>query len=556
VHKQISRYRLLHFFRLKLVDCSVGTAVASPWTLKEKPTISGDTGSDSATAQICRWLQTCSDSHGNFCSASEPQGLPTRVVEILGPTEVRLKVTNDAEIARYTTLSHAWGNGNTARTTTSTLISFQDNIPWSLLPKTFQEAIHVTRRLGLKYIWIDSLCIVQDNDEDWRQEGSQMVSTYSRSYLTIAATKSSSSAGGCFAVSDPRYVGRAYELKDAHGVEYTVHVREQLFYDGKEKTNFPLLFRAWVFQERLLSTRILHFGPEEMLWECMSCETCECGASHDLHGKHLVSPWESPTFSHTLTDGWHTAVSVYSKLTLTFETDIFPALQGIAKRVQEEEKKCAYYAGLWKVSLLRDLLWFYGHPGIRVQSWRAPSWSWATAKGIPQWAYWTTKTKFEPYFSVLEVSTEPIGSDPLGQLKAGILKLEGLCFTTISLAYDESDQRYVFRQTCPGNGQLWGPTLKIFFDVRYTRVELQNASLLLMKAARRKDPEDKHWSYDFLIFGRVENEESVYKRLGLAELNCCVSGFADYIRCSGWREKRKALYHFDRAAKLRTFTVI
>jgi len=78
--------------------------------------------------------------------------LPTRVLEILSQRMVRLKVTNKAEAARYTTLSHAWGNGNTAQTTSSTLPSFQNNIPWELLPKTFQEAIQVTLRLGLKYI--------------------------------------------------------------------------------------------------------------------------------------------------------------------------------------------------------------------------------------------------------------------------------------------------------------------------------------------------------------------------------------------------------------------
>lgn len=83
-------------------------------------------------------------------------------------------------------------------TTKSTLSGHIDKIPWVTLPKTFRDAIEVTRNIGIKYIWIDSLCIVQDDEEDWERESSTMASVYERCYLNISATDSNDSHGGCF----------------------------------------------------------------------------------------------------------------------------------------------------------------------------------------------------------------------------------------------------------------------------------------------------------------------------------------------------------------------
>jgi len=548
-----------------LAKCGAGSKPACPWPLGERPTISGDTGSDRATAQISRWLQTCSYSHKSCNGVSEPQMLPTRVLEILSQRMVRLKVTNKAEAARYTTLSHAWGNGNTAQTTSSTLPSFQNNIPWELLPKTFQEAIQVTLRLGLKYIWIDSLCIVQDNVEDWRQEGSQMSSIYSRSYLTIAATKSSSSDGGCFTVSDPRYVSRTYKLKDAYCEEYTIHVRDELDYTTVKSGSpsrlpvplyLPLLSRAWVFQERLLSTRILHFGPQKLMWECFSCSTCECGSPWDgytISTKYKSLPWKPDLDTLSNIRRWHATVVEYSTKMLTVDTDIFPALQGISKRVKEEQRKCAYYAGLWEDSLPQDLLWYTMVSGTRTQQWRAPSWSWASVKGHVKWR--SATSDFEALFSVLEISTEPIGSNLLGGLRSGSLNLKGPCVTTsIQLEANHSDPCYTLLLRTPGYLRSDGPLFQFYPDFADTCAILGDAPLMLMKAARTQSYMNKdgdytsrgQCDYDFLVFEYVDTAKSVCKRVGLADLCAQLS----------WRKNRSFLDHFDQAAKEITFTVI
>jgi hypothetical protein len=487
-----------------------------------------------------QWIQTCSSSHKECQGVSKPQNLPTRVVEIQDAERVRLKITTEDEVAMYTTLSHAWGNGNTVQTTKLTLPCYQDQIPWDHMPKTFQEAIQITFSLGLKYIWIDSLCIIQDDDADWRKEGSRMAFIYSQSYLTIAATKSSSSAGGCFSVSSPRYLGSRYDVKDSYGDGYTIHAHPQLKHD--QDTEFPLLRRGWVFQERLLSPRILHFGPEEMLWECMSYWTCECNFWVDYSIVRKSKEWwrkkgDSPAVR------WQKIVEEYSSKLLTFEADIFPALQGVSKHLQGQ-RNCAYYAGLWEDTILKDLLWFRWFPAIRTQAWRAPSWSWAAGKGGAVWT--DMKGKFTPYFSVLEISTESIGTDPLGGLKSGSLRLRGNCTTTIiQTGEDGYGLSFIPPPEKSRKGERESPRLHLYMDYRASWILLAGVSLLLMKAARSQPSFSKHGQYDFMIFRHLVSTDT-YERVGLATLD----------RRTSWKKKRQFMYEFDRAAEETTFTVI
>jgi hypothetical protein len=504
--------------------------------------ISGNTGSDLAAAQISQWIQTCSDSHERCQGASEPQILPSRVLEILAPRTVRLKITSENEAAQYTTLSYAWGKTTFIQTTSSTLLDHQNSIPWDALPKTFQDAVQVTLRLGLRYIWIDSLCIVQNDDGDWRKEGSRMASIYSRSFLTIAATKSSNPKGGCFVVSSPGCVGRTYELRDSDNVIYNIGSRDALDHTGNTG-RFPLLQRAWVFQERLLSARMLHFGPEEMLWECMSCTACECSSwIMSRHEDKTLPPWEpldSPR-TNPFTQGWHYTIAEYSHKNLTFDTDIFPALQGVAKRVQEQ-RKCSYYAGLWEDSLLEDLLWNRSFPGITTQ-WRAPSWSWASGDGIVRWEHVEAEYRF--YYSVLEISTKPVGIDRLSALKGGELKLTGPCvITTIRPSEEKPDSSYALRPISHLMLRWDGPMWQFYPDLKDTCSLSADVPVVLMKAARRRK---QYVNYDFLVFKEVDGTPDVYERVGLATL------YGTY----SWEKRHMFLCKFDWAAKDMTITVI
>jgi hypothetical protein len=188
------------------------------------------------------------------------------------------------KVAKYVCLSHCWGRAYHITTTSSTIRDRKAGIGWNELAKTFQDAITFTRRLGIRYLWIDSLCIVQDNSNDWSVQASKMPSICENAYVTLAATFSSSSAGGCFSQADSEFIARDFTVEDRSGKSHQIFVRRHLPHwlmadprrPNELDQDFPLLQRAWVIQERLQSPRILHFGRHELMWECMEATACEC----------------------------------------------------------------------------------------------------------------------------------------------------------------------------------------------------------------------------------------------------------------------------------------
>jgi hypothetical protein len=150
----------------------------------------------------------------------------------------------------------------------------QTSIAISTLPKTFQDAIELSRQLGVRYLWIDSLCIIQEGDkhEDWTRESSMMGSVYQNGYCNIAATAASDGTAGCFRPRDPLLaqpciVEFEKGLKK-FGLKKGVYdlIPQRLWEEGLSEA--PLLKRAWVVQERVLARRVLHFARNQLFWEC------------------------------------------------------------------------------------------------------------------------------------------------------------------------------------------------------------------------------------------------------------------------------------------------
>ena len=276
-----------------------------------------------------------------------------------------------------------------------------NEIPWDVLPKTFQDAINFVRLLGHRYIWIDSLCIVQDDRDDWEREVAHMASIYQNSYLTLAATASRDGRGGLFFTQDERH--HAQELKVRVGsVSYTVYCRDTLpHFIGPDlaltrkplcpiEEQFPLLTRGWVYQERLLSPRVLHFGRQELVWECMEEHCCQCQSFPNSDGDlpkinyGLILKGSSP---RGLIRIWKAMVSEYTRLNLSRSSDRLPAMAGIANHLGSFIGT-SYLAGLWRESLVESLLWLSpleGRAGRRtipsVSNQRTPTWSWASIEG-------------------------------------------------------------------------------------------------------------------------------------------------------------------------------
>lgn len=351
-------------------------------------------------------------------------------------TSIRLLQTQNEE-AEYICLSHCWGRSELFQTRRETLHQRNHGIEWTDLPKTFQDAVKVTRSLGIQYLWIDSLCIIQNDDNDWRQESAQMHIIYRDSYLTIAASKSNGPNGGLFAVSSPNYMLREWRVDSQ-----TVCIRTRRKIHHFESSNqFPLLDRGWVFQERVLSRRILHFGPQELIWECMEEQACECSliasASSDEIGlgkKRLYRPVKVLGSDVWLMLVWWKTVQDYSALDLTYEKDIFPALSGVTQQ-HMAVRKSKYLAGLWENTFVHDLLWYvpnrtnlpgipesrYNH-GLRPLKWRAPTWSWASIRSAVKYDHYTA---FNEAIKIEKVNVEAVDGNTAGELVAASLVVSG-----------------------------------------------------------------------------------------------------------------------------------
>ncbi|KAF2138415.1 uncharacterized protein K452DRAFT_216366, partial [Aplosporella prunicola CBS 121167] len=327
--------------------------------------------SDECIDLIKNWVQTCcNDTAGHAgCTLPSTVDLPTRVVDIGtfdGMQDPLLKQTR-GEKGTYIALSHCWGRKQIIRTTKSTLETHKSRIKWSALSKTFQDAITTTRKLGIRYIWIDSLCIIQDDPQDWEIESTKMADIYEGAYLTIAATAAASGEDGLYKIPD---------TADA-----------------------PLLSRAWVFQERILSSRVIHFGAEEMLFECKSKFLCECGGVSTYIGPHSRQVNFKQSFARNLrtssVPNWQELVREYTARALTFEQDRLPALSAVARRLQPLMGR--YLAGMWYNQLPGSLLWsaypeMFENPTTSIElPWRParqsnasvapPTWSWASIDG-------------------------------------------------------------------------------------------------------------------------------------------------------------------------------
>jgi hypothetical protein len=186
-------------------------------------------------------------------------------VGLSGDPTVKLLLKEDSVFhGPYLTLSHRWGDSPMFKLAGASLENVQSGILLSDLPKTFREAIQITRRFGTSYLWIDSICIVQDSPEDWKIESLQMEKVYSHSQLNIAATSSGSSNGGLFRQRQPDrewpwFTEACFGDNDR---------RRCLMYDQslglRELDKTPLDRRAWVLQGRLLAPRVFYFGEFQL----------------------------------------------------------------------------------------------------------------------------------------------------------------------------------------------------------------------------------------------------------------------------------------------------
>ncbi|KAI0452121.1 HET-domain-containing protein [Xylaria acuta] len=417
--------------------------------------LSSSTGSEETFVRIKGWIDDCTTTHESCLKAECSQiYMPKRILCLVND---RVMLVEGARPHTYACLSHCWGPSQSPIKTLSTTIEdFKRDIPWRSLSKTFQDAVDICRRLDIDYIWIDSLCIVQDSDEDWADQSARMAEIYANAFLTIAATKSRDGTGGCYSDRD------AYYVDCGTVVEGSVFIRGHMPRFGgptgsKTSEGWPLLLRGWVYQEMSLSTRVLHFGSQEVVWQCHTHRRSESGSNDSDHAKIAFSDGHAPPetkHKDAWDDGspndcpWYDVVNDYSGLALSFDKDKLPALaaisQGYAKEMGVDNR---FLAGLWKNSLGHDMLWetypqsSANGPTQKPVDGNAPSWSWASVQSRVKWFMF--KNYMSPHYPLdcikLEaIHVEPTGSQYLGQYGRCELIFQGPLIATTSEALEVS----------------------------------------------------------------------------------------------------------------------
>jgi hypothetical protein len=367
-----------------------------------------------------KWLDVCEREHKD-CNRIDENVLPTRLISIAGDTP-RLVLTAGWEASprhRYSTLSHRWGDDEFLKLTEDNQDSLLTSIPLSELPKTFKDAIDISQRIGLEYLWIDSLCIVQGNAADWRREAGSMNSVYGNSYLNIAASSAESVHEGCFLKPSSMVDGLRIPIT-INGVPLVREFRSSSVYD-LSTTKSHLSTRAWALQERVLPSRTIHFGRRGAFWECRTTTANEFlpGGFPKQLGIGLLN--ERIRKGH-FASWWSDVVRLYSKANLTFPSDRLPALCGIARRAHEEGSG-RYLAGLWQgQDIEAQLCWHVRTPRVRP-AWRAPSWSWASVDGGV--SYFTRQEGIldTVYAHVLEGEVKLACENPFGEVSSGSLRI-------------------------------------------------------------------------------------------------------------------------------------
>ena len=363
--------------------------------------LSDDSSSDGCFTIASKWLKKCLDTHNECPKQLSP--LPTRVVDVGDESQDPFLHISRGKSGTWLSLSHCWGKEQTFTTTLDTLDQRCKSLPMNDLPGTYRDAISITRRLGYQYLWIDSLCIIQDSKEDWEVEAQKMAMIYQNALVTISADASENDHQGIFrGAKSLRNKSDSFALSchsSKRGVAGNIYVDRR---NAKPKHYnleiMPLQTRAWVLQEKALSIRKLHYNGSGLTWECQMMTSKEITPwiqQRNLSAKELhnipITPIPScldfgnpdPRYGDTGSLAWwYLQVNDYMKRRLTFKKDRFPAISGLAK---EFSRRTGYHysAGIWLEDFQRGLLW-KGAKSIEYLDF-SPSWSWASAD-FNEWA--------------------------------------------------------------------------------------------------------------------------------------------------------------------------
>ncbi|KAJ2897757.1 hypothetical protein MKZ38_004380 [Zalerion maritima] len=342
-----------------------------------------------------RWSEACQKNHP-LCKPPNPAFRPTRLVQIIDSKLVKLAFPANTPKGDYAALSHCWGQAQTIKLESKNLDEFSKGIQVRDLPESYQEAISMCLKLNLHFIWIDSLCIIQDSKTDWEREAITMKLVYGNAKLNLCAAAAVDSSERSLVSRDASLIGplEVSAYWNGQGRQSYRLIYSQMFSDNI--SNCPLGGRAWVIQEWYLSKRSLILARDQLWWHCreeLACESFPNGAHAwpFINWKNEAEQMKDDTGQMDAEDprskaslsSWFDRVQSYSSTRLTKESDRLMAFSGIAQAFGESHGITDdYLAGLWRCQLPTALCWYAkGSPTSRSLKYKAPSWTWASIDG-------------------------------------------------------------------------------------------------------------------------------------------------------------------------------
>lgn len=513
---------------------------------------------------VASWLARCA-SHEN-CPSQAEAPLPTRLIEISPDgQECRLHTSALGEKGHYITLSHCWGpQGIDFLLKKANIEKLQDTIRTESLPRSFQDAIIITRRLKFQFLWIDAICIIQDSDDDWAHESACMAEIYRNGILMISAVAAPDSQHG---ILRPRNNMRSgyFGINKEFVFQTRDHVYTPTDPDG------PLHSRGWCFQERMLSPRILHFGKQKLVWECVSRNWGEhkgfSGRPSDgfdaIRTRAYAMPFIWPSKldlekdSHQVKrpDAFYQCIVDFTKRKLTKRCDKLPAFSGLASAFQDPELG-AYLAGLWEKDLVNGLRWRTLAPELDEQppdsgEYIAPSWSWASTHGsckfmdtqAPVSAGVVWKMQYRFFHSqlspqLLSYHVELATSDTYGRIRSASITLRG--YTRSVLVWLDRRVTHWPNAAFLDRARAWGPDTvdngcAWMFGHPHERVPMTYFGKQNMPSASDKEMARRFVAlpinvvslgenspspvYSMLLLDPIEGLKDTYRRVGMVNMD-------------------------------------
>jgi hypothetical protein len=377
--------------------------------------------------------------------------VPTRLLEIHGHPASFSFFTKLIQLKRpvsYAALSYCWGGEQPHKTTGARFEAYRTGIPWHALPQSIQDAVKVTYELGLRYLWVDAFCIIQDDAVDTAQEIAQMPHIYAESTVTIMASRASKSSAGFLHDIQLRTLARStfkLSLKCSDGSLGSIYVMDAE--DNAFET--ALETRGWALQEWCLSPRILDYDVTQVTWHCAASvrETDFSngwrqypkfkGSTIYEEFRQRIEESSRNTESNDSRNSsgpfalrvWNSLVKTYTQRNLTVRTDRILAISGLAQRCAVIHSD-RYLAGLWLRSIEGSLLWTRGDSifdkklvdRARPAIFQGPSWSWTGINGPVQLRDWAGSSQL----SFLDADIGLVNSQAVyGAVEYGVLGLRG-----------------------------------------------------------------------------------------------------------------------------------